>query len=232
MLNTVIEVLSKCWSHLLNTVLIPFFRNWPTDGINALLLFTLFGIFGGTILFILFVCFISPFGKTGKDIETAPIEVPPHMAALTLRENSFFMRNYHFIWGMYPRDVCSFMPRCIVMFIWETLAMIVCVMTILSLSVFLYYLPFALWQGAWMIASWIKNIPVALPELLEELFFGVAGKIWGVVYNPITLLILMMAVLFIFLGVVCFISNLSVWKLVSLWIKAKKEKYCPLIRII
>ncbi|MBI2624718.1 hypothetical protein HYW67_04535, partial [Candidatus Parcubacteria bacterium] len=118
----------------------------------------------------MFCAFLPAMGAARRwpTAEAHPPEVPPSVAAINMRRDAWLVRAYRYVWGQYPRDICSVFPRLVLMIVVGLLdvgaALMVGFMLLTGFVRFLIgiwhvilMLPAALAQIAW----WVVGLPSA-----------------------------------------------------------------------
>lgn len=206
---------------------VKFFRNWPNNG-DEIAIF-LAGGFAFALLSLLFYSLAIATSWPPKP-EEEPREIPETMAALTLNRNSFWVTTYHKIWHRYPRDICTYFWGLMVMLVLGFLVAVATLGIALPLVSRLYLSILAI---PILIVSVINFI--ASGDIINALasMSYIAVRLGGWVgYLALLPLIQKIAIgLMVVVGTFLFLRS-HIGKVLILWLKAKKLKFCPLIRIV
>ncbi|MBI3304738.1 hypothetical protein HYZ80_00195 [Candidatus Parcubacteria bacterium] len=180
-----------------------------------------------SILILMFCAFLPAIGAARRwpTAETHPPEVPPSVATINMRRDAWLVRAYRYVWGQYPRDICSVFPRLVLMIVVGLLdvgaTLMVGFMLLTGFVTFLIgiwhlipMLPAALAQIAW----WV----VGLPSATAAGFRYAAST--SVTYQ------LLAATTAVALLVLFFRSK--AWQLTRLYARSKKDRVCLKIRIV
>lgn len=161
--------------------------------------------------------------------EEEPPEVPEAGSVWTVRRDSFWIRWYHYFWYRWPRDICSYFWLSLILGIVSVLDVISVVMLLLFVISVLFWIMY-----------WIIHLVVEIVSSLPDIFIGFPAfammflqGMWFIAVNvgslPATYRI-GAGILLFFLIRKCWKSNAG--KVTRLWLKARKQKYCPRIRVI
>jgi len=195
-----------------DNALLPFFTNWPPDADAAGQIVVLFGLLGAVVWIVLLVLLVGPWRSRTR--EGSPREIPEGAVAWTVQRNSWWVSYYYWFWNTYPRDVCSYFWQSIIMPFMTILGMIALLGFILPVLRLIYGILFE--AIPWLISHlpeagmWVVEIFVSASSL--PLTYYIIGGIAAVV-----------------LFILFFFSRPG--KFLLVWLRAKKEKVCPLIRV-
>ena len=154
--------------------------------------------------------------------EESPPEVPEELAAWTLRRDSLWVRFYHWYFGYYPRDICSYIPMSCLLILGVVMISVGAVLILLPLLSWLLWILY----GLYCLIVEFPTIVVWLFTKFPALVVSVAVFIGTtpLAYKAVAVLVALM------LGIIFFRSR--TWQLLRLWVRAKKKRFCPRIRVV
>ena len=189
---------------------------------------TFFPLFVLGIIFSVAVLLLKMFfGDVSSPEESSP-EVPDGPNVWTVYKNALWIRYYYWVYGVYPRDICSYF--------WKSLMILgASILSIIFIPMVLVVLiSFACWAVVGM-ASTLWLIIVGSPEFIKLLLQGITWLFFGIVDGAPYVISFSLTYKVIGVGgsIACLILffRSNAWKVMRLWMKAKKERFCPRIRV-
>ena len=210
-----------------DSVLVPVLRNFPWLRTELLELLTI-SLFAFMLVLISILVGRSFFTVFSED--QSPTEIPQNSAAWTVRKDAPWIRLYHWFYETYPRDICSYFWASIFLLIASILNTLSGLALLLfGISIFIFWLPLGIWYLFLAILGVIKILPQLFGGFMQTLFRNIiSGGDYllsiSLTYQVLTGMVLLLVLILFFRS--------RAGKLTRLWIKAKKGRYCPRIRVI
>ncbi len=192
------------------------FSGYPFISAPGMVLLPMCGV---VLLFVSFVlvCYGNP-PSSGID----PFNTPPGPGVWTTSRRSLFVRLYYFAYEQYPFNVCSYVWGSVC----ATLSFVGitggAVLIIMGLVAMLSQSLRILW---YMIVGVVGVIPIVILRLYES------GWFYHFIVLILVVTIVKMALVIKRYTLIEKFTNLHPVKFTRFYVRAKKEKYCPLLRI-
>jgi|GEM_PF-4585768 len=180
------------------------------------------------VLVVFAINFALPLLSSQRYEEESP-EVPEASSAWTVRRDSLWIRWYRCFWHRWPRDICSYFWLSLVLGILSVVDVISAVMLLLFVISVSFWIMDLIIHMIGSIVSSLFAILIGFPAFMMVFFQGIGSIAVNVGSLPATYKI-GAGILLFFLIRKCWKSNAG--KVTRLWVKARKQKYCPRIRVI